>query len=79
MKSLPVGEFKAKFSSVIKEVQDGKPVTITYGKKKEKLAVVVPYEKYVKQRRRNLGLLEGKATFKINKDWKMSEEELLGS
>ncbi|MDA0836235.1 MAG: type II toxin-antitoxin system Phd/YefM family antitoxin [Planctomycetota bacterium] len=79
MKSLPVGEFKANFSSVIKEVQGGEPVTITYGKKKDKLAVLVPYEKYVKQRRRNLGLLVGKATFKINEDWKMSEEELLGS
>jgi hypothetical protein len=54
-------------------------VTITYGKKKEKLAVVVPYEKYVKQRRRKLGPLEGKAKFKIHKDWKISEEELLGS
>lgn len=79
MNLLPVGEFKAKFSEVLAKVQQGASVGITYGKGKKKVAVLVPYKKYVKKAEFKLGLLEGKASFKIHDDFKMTDEEFLNS
>lgn len=78
MNLLTVGEFKAKFSEVVKMILAGKQVGITYGKKKEPIAVLTPYKKY-KTKKRRLGILEGKGSFKILKGFKMTDEELLNS
>jgi antitoxin (DNA-binding transcriptional repressor) of toxin-antitoxin stability system len=77
MKTLTVGEFKAKFSDVIEDLLSGEETTVTYGKKKEKIGVFVPYKK--KKQKIKLGLLEGKASAKFAKDFKMTDEEFLAS
>ena len=77
MKSIAVGEFKALFSSVIKELQEGHPITITYGKKRTKLAVLVPYDQYVKSAQRQIGVLQGKASYDMHDDFKMTDEAFL--
>ena len=77
MKSIAVGEFKALFSSVIKELQGGHPITITYGKKRTKLAVLVPYDQYVKAAKRQIGVLQGKASFTMHDDFKLTDEAFL--
>lgn len=79
MNLLPVGEFKAKFSEVLQKVQQGSSFGITYGKDRKKVAMVVPYKKYMKKTEFKLGLLENKASFKIHKDFKMTDEEFLNS
>lgn len=79
MNLLPVGEFKAKFSEVLQKVQQGASFGITYGKDKKKVAALVPYRKLIKQTKFNLGLLEGKASFKIHNDFKVTDEEFLKS
>jgi len=79
MKSIAVGEFKALFSSVIKELQEGHPITITYGKKRTKLAVLVPYDQYVKSAKRQIGILQGKAKYNIHGDFKLTDEAFLTS
>ena len=79
MKSIAVGEFKALFSSVIKELQEGHPITITYGKKRTKLAVLVPYDQYVKVAKRQIGVLEGKASFTMHDDFQLTDETFLTS
>ncbi len=73
-----VGEFKAKFSEVIKEIKKGNEILISYGKKKEKLAVLVPFDKY-KQKKRQIGILDGKAFAEFSEDFKMTDEEFLNS
>jgi antitoxin (DNA-binding transcriptional repressor) of toxin-antitoxin stability system len=78
MYQLSVGEFKAKFSQVLEKVIAGETVGITYGKSKKKVAAIVPYKK-VKKKGITLGILEGKASFKIHKDFKMTDEEFLNS
>ena len=75
MRSLPVGELKTHFSEVLEDVKSGQEVVITYGKKKENIAVIVPYAKYQKKNRVRLGLLKDKK-MKIHDDFEMSEEEL---
>lgn len=76
MKTFPVGKFKTHFSEIIAQVRAGEEIIITYGKKKENVAVLIPYAAY-KTRRVQLGLLQNK-TLKINDDFTMSGEELLG-
>ena len=79
MNLLQVGEFKTKFSEVLQKVQQGATFGITYGKNKKKVAALVPYEKYLKQKEFKLGLLESKAILKIHDDFKMADEEFLKS
>ena len=79
MKILQVGEFKRRFSEVIDNIRKGEEVTITFGKKKEKVAVLVPYYVYRQKNKRKIGILEKKASFKIGKDFKITDEEFLNS
>lgn len=77
MKSLTVGEFKARFADVLKDIQDGQSIAITYGKKRTKLAVLIPYNQYMKVAPRQLGILQDKASYHIHRDFKMTDEEFL--
>ena len=79
MKTFQVGEAKSHFSTVIKDVEGGHEVAIAYGRKKKTVAVIVPYEKWRKSQKRQLGSLEGKMSVAFADDFKMSEEELLNS
>ena len=76
MTQMTVGEFKAKFSEVLKLVKKGEEVEILYGRAKEPIARLV--SPHVKQRGCLLGALEGKASFTMSEDWKVTPEELLG-
>lgn len=76
---MTVGELKARFSEVIDLVQKGEDVVISYGKKKEKIAVLIPFSQYERKPARTLGLLQGKASFEIAEDFKITDQELLSS
>ena len=76
MKTLSVGEFKANFSEVLKKVLAGEEIGISYGKKKEIVARLVP--KTSKKQKRKIGILEGKAKAIFARNFKMTEEEFLG-
>ena len=78
MYQLTVGEFKAKFSQILEKVLQGESFGITYGKSKKKVAALVPY-KNTQSKKIKLGLLKGKASFKIHPDFKMTDEEFLQS
>jgi prevent-host-death family protein len=77
MQTMTVGQFKAHFSEVLELVQQGEDVVISYGKKKEKIAVLVPFDRYEGKPQRTLGLLTGKGTFSLAPDFKISDDELL--
>ncbi len=79
MKTLQVGELKSNFSQVLEEIKKGGEITISFGKKKEKIAVIVPYKKYKKNIRRTLGILEKKASYSISADFSITDEEFLNS
>lgn len=76
MKILSVGEFKANFSEVLKKVLSGEEIGISYGKKKEIVAKLVP--KTTKKAKRKIGILEGKGKVIFSHDFKMTGEEFLG-
>ncbi len=79
MQTLTIGELKARFSEVLKKLRSGQEIVISYGKKREKVAVIVPYSNYASKPERTLGLLKGRAKFIIHDDFEMSEEEILAS
>jgi len=76
MNTYTVGDFKTHFSEVIERVRAGEEIIISYGKKKENVAVLIPYAAY-KTKKIRLGLLQEKR-LTIHDDFKMSAEELLG-
>jgi len=79
MKTLQVGELKTKFSKVIEEIKGGEEITISYGKKHEKIAVIIPYNKYKSTTSRQLDILSKKATFNISDDFSITDDALLNS
>ena len=79
MKTLPVAEVRTNFSSLLKEVESGNEIGISFGRKKETIAVIIPIKEYKKIKSRKLGTLEGKVSIEFMGDWKMTEEEFLNS
>lgn len=75
MEAFAVGEFKARFSELIDRVRAGEEIAISYGKKKEHVAVVIPYSSY-KSNSIRLGLLQHEM-LKIHDDFEMTENEFL--
>jgi prevent-host-death family protein len=79
METISVGELKARFSEVLDRVQKGEEIIISYGKRREKVAVLLPYTRYHNRQHRRLGLLKDRGGFFIRKDFKMTDEAVLES
>jgi antitoxin (DNA-binding transcriptional repressor) of toxin-antitoxin stability system len=77
MKTYPVAEAKTHFSALLKDVEKGEEIAISYGRKKEMVAMLVPFAARQTKKTRGLGSLQGKATVKFAKDWYMTTEELI--
>ena len=77
MKTLQVGELKSKFSQILNDVKHGEEIAISFGKKKETIAVIVPFSSYKNKKKRKLGIIEGKASFKLSDNFSITDEELL--
>ena len=80
MRTLTIGEFKAQFSDVLTAVQAGESVIVCYGRKKLRVAALVPYaECAAGAGKRPLGLLKGKGSFALAKDFALSDDEFLAA
>ena len=77
MKTLQSAKAKTQFSSVLRDVEAGNEIAITFGKKKQTIAVIIPYEKWKKNQKRQLGSLEGKMSVGFSDDFAMTDEELI--
>jgi prevent-host-death family protein len=77
MNAIPIGELKTNFSSILERVKKGEKVVISFGKKKEKVAVLIPFKDDKPRKSRKLGLLKGKARILFKEDFQISDEELL--
>jgi antitoxin (DNA-binding transcriptional repressor) of toxin-antitoxin stability system len=77
MKTVSVTDFKAQFSGLLHEVRNGERIAIHSGPRKETVAVLIPPEEESKAPKRVLGALRGKASFKLDSKFKMTEEEFL--
>jgi prevent-host-death family protein len=77
MKTLALAEAKTHFSAVIEEVSAGNEIAVSYGKKRETVAVIVPFEQWKKANKRQLGTLKNRGKVSFAQDFSMTEEELL--
>lgn len=75
MRTMSVEELKTHLSEALKSVEGGEKIAITNGSNNEIKALLVPNEA---NNKRKLGLLKGKADFKMAADFKMTEEEFIG-
>jgi prevent-host-death family protein len=79
METMTVGHFRANFSEVLEKVKQGEDIVISYGKKKEKIAVLVPFARYEHKSLRIHGLLSGKASFSLSNEFQIDDEEIVRS
>ncbi|HPS58340.1 MAG TPA: type II toxin-antitoxin system Phd/YefM family antitoxin [Spirochaetota bacterium] len=79
MKTLQVGEFKRRFSEVLDSVRGGDEIAVTYGKKKEKVAILIPFDKYRKKNKRKIGVAAGRGSCIFHEDFEISDDEFLQS
>jgi len=77
MKTLTVGELKAKFSEALGLLRKGEEIVISYGKKREKIAVLLPYSRFSTKPKRSLGLLKNRGRCVIHDDFKLTDEQML--
>ena len=63
MKALTVAEIKTNFSEILVQVNNGEQFKILYGKSKKPVAMIVPIDN---NKPRKIGILDGKASFKMN-------------
>jgi len=77
MKTFSVANAKTSFSTLMKDVEAGNEIAITYGKKKDIIAIIIPYDKWKKNRKRQLGKLEGKMSVTFSDDFVITDKELL--
>lgn len=78
MKTFSVAHVKTNLSAILKEVESGEEIAISFGKKKEVIAVIVSYNAYRQSKKRKLGTLKGKMTVEFKEDFKISDDELFG-
>ncbi len=78
MQNVTIGEFKARFSPFLNLVMQGEEIVISYGRRKEKVAIVIPFRREGgKKEPRHIGILKGKGAYEIKDGFKMTEEEFL--
>ncbi len=70
---------KARFSEVIEEVKAGEEIVVSYGRKREDVAVLIPYRTYSQTNRIKLGALKGKASVHFGEDFEMGSQKLIGT
>jgi antitoxin (DNA-binding transcriptional repressor) of toxin-antitoxin stability system len=79
MKTVAVADVTMQFPSLLKEVESGNEIAISYNSDEKTIAVLVPYISWKKSRPRVLGTLAGKMSVDFANDWHMTDEELLQS
>ena len=79
MKTVSVAEVRSNLSTLLKEVESGNEIGISFGRRRETIAVIVPIAEYRKIKERRLGSLAGRLTVEFKDDWKMTDDEFLDS
>lgn len=79
MRTVQVGEFKARFSEMIDSVQAGETIVVAYGRNQEKVAALIPYSQLPANEPRQLGTLAGVASVSFTEDFAITDEDFLGA
>jgi prevent-host-death family protein len=77
MKTMTVGEFKARFSEALEAVRDGETIVVSYGRNHRKVAAMVPYSELKAPKKRPLGLLKPKARVSFGRGFTLTDDDFL--
>jgi prevent-host-death family protein len=77
MKTMTVGEFKARFSEALDAVRDGETIVVSYGRNHRKVAAMVPYSELKSPKKRPLGLLRSKARVSFGRGFTLTDDDFL--
>ena len=77
MEALTRNEVINNILKILEIVKSGEDIIIKNEENQENVAVIISYKKYKNNQERPLGILKGKATYKIRDDFKITDEELL--
>ncbi|GAB3641740.1 hypothetical protein GCM10027423_23760 [Spirosoma arcticum] len=77
MEVMTVGDLKSHFSEVLERIKAGEEIAVTFGKKKEIVAYLIPRSAR-QPAKRKLGLLAGTGKVTFAPDFKLTEDEFLG-
>ncbi len=80
MEAIQVGHLKAEFSEILHRVREnGEMFIIEYGRHHKKVAMLIPYQKSLEDANpRVFGILKDRASYTLNKNFEMTDDELLG-
>ncbi len=78
MKTIQVSEFRTRLAEILEKVAGGEEYIVSFGKKRINVAALIPFKKYKKNKRRKIGLYDGKVKYSVTPDFKMTPEELIG-
>ena len=77
IKTITVSELKAQLAAALDAVRAGKILVVTYGRKRTKVAALVPYAAVLPANKRRLGVLAGRGCVRIGRNFAISHFELL--
>ncbi len=77
MKTLTQNELIKNILKILELVKGGEEIIIKDEQNQEEVAVIISYEKYKNKQERPLGILKGKASYKIKDDFEITDQELL--
>lgn len=77
MTTLTPKQVKDDISRIFEIVEKCEDILIKEDHNQENIAIIIPYKKFISRRDRPLGILKGKASFKMKDDFKITDEELL--
>ena len=76
MKAITVSDVETNFSDVLIRVRNGERFKVSYDNFEEPVAMIIPIEE--NNLSRKIGILDGKASFAVHGDGKVSGDEFLG-
>ena len=75
MKTISLTETGTNFQTILSDIASGNELFITDGENKEMIAVIIPYETWMKTKKRQLGTLQDRGSVTFENDFYMTTEE----
>jgi len=76
--TLPIAEAKAQFADLIRTVEQGDEVVITRGVRRQRVAAIVPIDRWRESKKRRLGAVAHWGPIRFGDDWAISDDDLVG-
>jgi antitoxin (DNA-binding transcriptional repressor) of toxin-antitoxin stability system len=77
VKTMTASEFKRRFTEAMEAVMRGETIILCYGRKRRKVAAIVPYCAPKALQKRPLGLLRSRVRAKFGRDFVLTDDEFL--